>query len=100
MILYNITYSVDQPIEREWLRWMKDEHVPAIAATGLTMQTNTLKLLTEIENGGATYTVQCWFQTMEDFVTYQSQHQPALQQQVADRYASRYVSFRTLLEEA
>lgn len=99
MILYNITYNIDQQIEREWLRWMKDEHVPAVVATGLTMQHNTLKLLTEIENSGTTYTFQYWFQTMEDFVTYQSLHQPALQQQVAARYANKYVSFRTLLEE-
>ncbi len=99
MILYNITYNIDQQIEREWLRWMKDEHVPAVVATGLTMQNNALKLLTEIENGGVTYTFQYWFQTMEDFVTYQSLHQYALQQQVATRYANRYVSFRTLLEE-
>ena len=100
MILYNVTINIDQQIEHEWLRWMKAEHVPAVLATGLLLTSNVLKLLTEVENGGATYTFQYWFQTMEDFVTYQSLHQPALQQQVADRYANRYVSFRTLLEEA
>ncbi len=99
MILYNITINIDQQIEPQWLRWMKDEHVPAVMATGLPLQSNVLKLLTEVENGGATYTFQYWFQTMEDFVTYQSLYQPALQQQVADRYANHYVSFRTLLEE-
>ena len=100
MILYNITMSIDPAIEREFLRWMKDDHMPAIMATGLPVQNNVLKLLTEVDNGGITYTFQYWFQTMEDFVTYQSLHQPALQQDVADRYANKYVSFRTLLEEA
>lgn len=99
MILYNITMNVDLRIEREFLRWMKDVHVPDVMATGLPVTSNVLKLLTEIDNGGTTYTFQYWFQTMEDFVTYQSLHQPLLQQQVADRYADRYASFRTLLEE-
>ena len=99
MILYNITINIDLRIEREFLRWMKDVHVPDVMATGLPATSNVLKLLTEIDNGGATYTFQYWFQTMEDFVTYQSLHQPQLQQQVADRYANKYASFRTLLEE-
>lgn len=99
MILYNITINVDLRIEREFLRWMKDVHMPDVMATGLPVTNNVLKLLTEVDNGGATYTFQYWFQTMEDFVTYQSLHQPLLQQQVADRYADRYASFRTLLEE-
>lgn len=99
MILYNITMSVDPTIEREFLRWMKDEHMPAVMATGLPLENNVLKLLTEVDNGGVTYTFQYWFRAMEDFVTYQSLHQPTLQQQVADRYANKYVSFRTLLEE-
>ncbi|MEZ0608897.1 DUF4286 family protein [Fibrella sp. WM1] len=99
MILYNITMNVDLRIEREFLRWMKDVHVPDVMNTGLPINNNVLKLLTEIDNGGATYTFQYWFQTMEDFLTYQSRYQPALQQQVADRYTNRYTSFRTLLEE-
>ncbi|MBO0939925.1 DUF4286 family protein [Fibrella sp. HMF5335] len=100
MILYNITMSLEPQIEREFLRWMKDEHMPAVMATDLPLENKVLKLLTEVDNGGVTYTFQYWFRTMEDFVTYQSLHQPALQQQVADRYANKYVSFRTLLEEA
>ncbi|MBO0933032.1 DUF4286 family protein [Fibrella aquatilis] len=100
MILYNITMSIEPAIEREFLRWMKDEHMPAVMATGLPIQKNVLKLLTEVDNGGITYTFQYWFRAMEDFVTYQSLHQAALQQDVADRYTGKYVSFRTLLEEA
>lgn len=99
MILYNITMNVDLRIEREFLRWMKDVHVPDVMNTDLPINNNVLKLLTEIDNGGATYTFQYWFQTMEDFLTYQSRYQSALQQQVADRYTNRYTSFRTLLEE-
>ena len=100
MILYNITMNIDPVVERDLLRWMKNEHIPAIMDTGLPVDSKILKLLTEVDNGGVTYTFQYWFRAMEDFVTYQSFHQPALQQQVADRYANKYVSFRTLLEEA
>jgi hypothetical protein len=100
MILYNVTINIDLRIEREFLRWMKDHHVPDVMATGLPVSSNVLKLLTEVDNGGATYTFQYWFRAMEDFVAYQSLHQTALQQQVADRYANRYTAFRTLLEEA
>ena len=58
MILYNITMSIDPSVARELLRWMKDEHMPAVMATGLPAQKNVLKLLTEVDNGGVTYTFQ------------------------------------------
>ncbi len=100
MILYNVTTNIDKAVEQDWLRWMKDEHIPSVLATGLPVEGKILRLLTEVENGGATYTAQYFFNAMEDYLTYQKFYAPAMQRQVSERFANQYVSFRTLLEDA
>ena len=99
MILYNITISILLEAEEEWLRWMKEVHIPEVMATGLPVENRMLRLLMEMDNGGATYTCQYYFKSMADYDIYQAVYQPRLTQKHHERYKERYVSFRTLLEE-
>lgn len=85
--------------EQEWMQWMKAVHIPEVMATGLPVAHKILRLLTEVENEGTTYSIQFTFRTIEDFISYENQHQAELQQKHHARYKDRYVAFRTLLEE-
>jgi len=100
MIIFNITVNISYAAEKEWLMYMKQIHIPEILATGLPTEHKLLRLLTEIENEGSTYTSQFAFRTMEDFLAYQTNHQAELQEKHHERFNGQYVSFRTLLEEA
>lgn len=100
MILHNITFNVDKSVEQEWIAWMKREYVPAALATGLPVDAKMLRLLTEVNSEGVTYTFQCLFNAMEDYLTYQKLYAPRLQQTHHQRYLNQYVSFPTILEEA
>lgn len=99
MILHSVTVNIDKALELEWLQWMKNVHIPEIMATGLPMANKILRLLTEIDNEGTTFSCQYYFQTMEDYFTYDQLHAKAFQDKHHVRFLNRYVSFRTLLEE-
>lgn len=99
MITFNTTYNVSPQIESEWLAYMKSKHIPAILATGLATDVKLLRLLTEIETDGITYTNQFSFKSMADFLTYQSEHQPLIIDTHHEIFNGHYVSFRTLLQE-
>ncbi|REA59082.1 DUF4286 domain-containing protein [Dyadobacter luteus] len=100
MIIFNITVNISYAAEKDWLSYMKETHIPEIKATGLPVEVKLLRLLTEIENEGSTYTSQFSFRTMEDFLAYQTNHQADLQNKHHELFNGQYVSFRTLLEEA
>jgi hypothetical protein len=100
MIIYNITVNIGYDAEKEWLRYMKEVHIPAILETGVPTECKILRLLTEIDNEGSTYTTQLSFLTMEDFLAYQTNHQTEFQERHHELFNGKYVSFRTLLEEA
>ncbi|GAB4037497.1 DUF4286 family protein [Spirosoma gilvum] len=99
MILYNTTYSVASEIADDWVRWMKRFYLPAAIATELPVGHKILRLLTELDNGGTTFSVQLDFSSREDYETYLEQHADTLRQRIHHRFGSQFVSFDTLLQE-
>lgn len=97
MILYNITVNVDEPISEEWLKWMKEVHVPDVLSTGLFIENKIARIHAE-EEGGISYSVQYLLNNWDDYNRYQSEFAPALQKEHRLKYAQRCVAFRTVLE--
>ncbi|GAB2582072.1 DUF4286 family protein [Spirosoma areae] len=100
MILYNTTYSVAEEVAEDWLRWMKRFYLPAAMATELPVSHRVLRLLTELDNGGITFSIQLDFSTMEAYTTFQEIHADALRHRIQHRFSNQFISFDTLLEEA
>lgn len=97
MIIYNVTVNIENDVHDEWLEWMKTKHIPDVMATGFFLENKLCKVLVE-EEQGTTYSFQYTCNNMEELQEYQREHAPRLQKEVADRYANKFVAFRTLLE--
>lgn len=99
MILYNVTINVEQDIHDEWLQWMKDEHLPMVMDTGKFVRYGMYKILSRQEGEtGVTYSVQYLAHSMDDYLNYQQNHAPALQEETRKRFEGKFIAFRTLLE--
>lgn len=100
MILYNVTINVESGIEDEWIRWMKEVHIPEVLETGCFSDHKFLKLLNENpEAEGITYAVQYFAPGITSLNRYLEEFAPVLQKKHAERYRNRFVAFRTFLEE-
>jgi hypothetical protein len=98
MIIYNVTTKVTTNINEEWLRWMKQEHIPKIMATGLFHDFRICRLLEQDDQDGPTYSIQYFTDTLENYQTYLSEHAPALRQLSYQLFGSQFVSFRTVMQ--
>ena len=98
MILYNVTTNVDASIHEEWLEWMLNSHIPDVMTTGMFLEYHILKVMSEDESGGHTYSVQYLCSSMEKYQQYEDIFAPALRADFIARYKDKSVSFRTLLE--
>lgn len=98
MILYNVTVKIVEPLETEWLQWMRETHIPDVMNTGLFVNHKICKLLHDDEDGGVTYAFQYFCKDMAAFQEYQTKHAKALQEDHSNRYKDQYVAFRTLME--
>jgi hypothetical protein len=97
MILYNITINIDTHIEKEWLVWMKETHIPAVLKAGKFVDHKIFRIMAE-EPQGTSYSVQFFARNIEDVRRYQMTQEPALQAETMARYGTQQVSFSTLLE--
>ena len=100
MILYNITINVEQSVEQDWLAWTRTEHMLDVLNTGMFTTAKIFRLLdVEQSEGTATYAVQYFAETREHYDRYQQEFAPDLQQEAQQKFGSKTVSFRTLMEE-
>lgn len=97
MIIYNVTVVIEDSVEQEWLRWMKEVHIPDVMTTGYFLDNKICKILAESE-GGISYAVQYTCKNLKDLEDYQRIHAPRLQKEHSAKYEGQFAAFRTLLE--
>jgi hypothetical protein len=99
MFIYNTTFSVSLEIEQEWLEWTSKDFVAAVTDTGLPAKHKMLRLLTELDNGAATYTLQLSFTSSETCNNYVSVYEDVMIKFMQDKFTGNFVYFSTLLQE-
>ena len=97
MILYNVTVSIDYDVHQNWLKWMKEVHIPNVLATGLFIENKIAKIHAE-EEGGVSYSIQYLLKSWEDYHNYIDNFSLELQKEYHTKYGNKSVAFRTILE--
>ncbi len=98
MILYNITYMVSHEVHEEWLKWMKEIHIPEMIATGLFERNQVLRLLEVDDQEGITYAFQFYAATIGNYNTYITNYAPALRLKANQKWGDKVLGYRTLME--
>lgn len=99
MIVYNVTVKVDLNVHELWVRWMKEDHIPKVLATGCFTDYKFYRIMEENQSDGMTYAVQYFTPELSKYFDYQEKHAAALQKESQDTWPDKYAAFRTLLKE-
>ncbi|MFI5149004.1 MAG: DUF4286 family protein [Bacteroidia bacterium] len=97
MIIYNVTVCIDHDVQTEWLKWMRETHIPDVMKTGCFIENKICKVLVD-EDSGVTYSIQYTCNSMNELEEYRQKHAPGLQKDHNERFKDKFVAFRTLLE--
>jgi hypothetical protein len=97
MLIYNVTINVENDVKQQWVTWMQTQHIPAVVATGYFTQGKLFKVLVD-ESQGTTYSAQYTCNNEEDLNNYKTLCAPLLQKEANDKFAGKFVAFRTVLE--
>lgn len=97
MIVYNVTVKIDPSVHDDWLSWMKAVHIPEVLGTGLFFDHKLYRLMELNEADGITYAIQYFCDSFENYMQYQQEFAPALQQAHTKKYKDKFVAFRTLM---
>lgn len=97
MLLYNVTFIMEEAAADEWLQWMKETHIPEVMATDKFVSNRMLKVL-DSPNEGVTYCIQYGAENLTAYNDYQQNFASKLQADLQSKFENRLVTFRTLME--
>jgi hypothetical protein len=97
MFIYNVTTNIEEDVHDQWVKWMKEKHIPAMMKTGKFISA-TMSRVDVIESmGGITYSVQYKVQSKALLERYFEEDAEELRAQTKP-FEGKFVSFRTEME--
>ena len=97
MIIYNVTVKVEKQIAKEWVEWMKHEHMPDLMKTGLFVDHRLCRLLEQDETEGVTYVAQYFCDNMEYYNTYIAEHAQKMRDKAFKKFGAKFIAFRSIM---
>ncbi len=97
MIVYNVTTKVNHAIAADWLRWLKEEHIPDLVNTGCFTHAVILHLVESDDEEGITYAVQYHAESRALYNRYMEKYSGVMRQKAMDKWGNGFISFRTLM---
>jgi len=98
MIIYNVTTQVDLAIADNWLKWMRDEHIPEVTATGCFTHAVILQMIEVDTSEGLTYAVQYHADSKAQYNRYIREYAELLRKKALDKWGNKMIAFRTVLQ--
>ncbi len=102
MLIYNVTTYVEPKIEKEWLLWMKQKHLSEMLATQKFSQAKIYKVISEQDQGGASYAVQYHCDNKDILDKFLKNDAKLLQKKGDEKFGKNILFFKTelhLIEE-
>ena len=98
MILYNVTVKVDASAAEEWVKWMKEEHIPELMHTGLFTDARLMRLMEVDDSEGPTYAAQYYCTSKAEYQRYIDEHAAAMRAKGIERFGDKFIAFRSVME--
>ena len=87
MIIYSVTVIIKKDVESDWLKWMKEVHVPDVMNTGYFLDWQMQKLiLPEDANDEITYVINYHAQSFEKYQRYIEKEAPRLRNEHNEKF--------------
>ncbi len=98
MLIYNVTIKVDHSIAKEWLVWLREEHIPDVLQTGCFTHASIYHLVEADDPEGITYAVQYHASTLAAYERYIAEYANAMRKKGQDKWGNKFIAFRTLMQ--
>lgn len=98
MYIYNVTIKIHESIHTDWLKWLKDEHVPEVLATDCFTNATIVRLLEVDDSEGPTYAIQYTAESKAAYNLYIDKFAGMLRQKSFDKWGNKFIAFRTVMQ--
>jgi len=94
MILYNITFNVEDDVKDRWLEYMREQFIPAMIESGLLTRPVMSELLLQ-EPQGTSYALHFYSDNLDNLRRFQSDEWEGIFRKLRDEFGDKVVFFPT-----
>ncbi len=98
MIIFNTTYCVTDKVYGGFIKWLKEQHIPQMLASGFFSDERVSKVITQEEQEGTSVSVQLTAQSMDAIADWNEQHGDLFKMEVASLFSEEVLFFSTFME--
>lgn len=99
MIIYSVTVLIKKDVEDNWLKWMKEVHIPDVLRTGYFLDWKIRKLLLpEVSSEESTYVIEYTLQSLEKYNEYLEKTAPQLQKVHTEKFSGKFKAKRAVYQ--
>jgi hypothetical protein len=98
MLIFNTTYVVSDKVHGQWIKWVREEHIPFMLSSALLSRPQVAKVIGAEDQDGTSYSVQFHVQNMESLEQWHTQYSNKLEQNVYEKFGTDALIFATILE--
>lgn len=99
MIVYNITFHIDNKVHDEALDYLKKEYIPQVATGGFLHTPCLRKIMHAAEDEGFSYAVQFHVKNMDSLNYWLMNDGRSIHESLTKRFGDKIAGFTTVLEE-
>lgn len=97
MYIYNVTINVEEAIHEDWVKWMKEEHIPEMLGTGKFKKALMTRVMVTEAMGGITYSIQYTTENKANLEKYYKEDADRLRGK-SKAFEGKFVTFRTEMQ--
>ena len=98
MIIYNVTVKTETGIAEEYIKWLKEEHMPDMLGTGCFTDARIHRLLEVDDADGPTFAVQYHAESKSDYNRYIEQFAPEMRKKSIEKWGQQVLAFRSVMQ--
>ncbi len=98
MIIYSITFAIEDSIEKEWLEYMKEQYIQEVMEIGLFNDYRFSKTH-PVSDVDTAFNIQFRCESLTHLELFEKQHAPSIDEKLVEKYKGKFGTFRMVMEE-
>ena len=98
MFIYNVTIKVHAAIQKEWLQWLRETHIPDVIGTNCFTGFRIVRLLDIDDSEGPTYAIQYNAESKASYNLYIEKYAGEMRRRSFEKWGDQFIAFRSLMQ--
>jgi len=98
MLIFNTTYLVSDDVHNNWLKWIREQHIPFMLDSTYFSHPQVARVITSDKQEGTSFSVQFRVDDMRTLKRWNQEYNKAFQDNCSQQFGTEVIFFTTVLE--